>query len=122
VRISFDDGHDTGLYSWDLLYDLGREKDETLRLRALRDLTRVTSLVVLHRNTAFRGRKANDQVLQPDRSRRGVHALRVRDRQPSRANRRLIIRASHLPRLLAQTQSSAQQASADRPRRRRRIS
>lgn len=44
VRISFDDGHDTGLYSWDLLHDLGREKDErlrvyreTLRLRALRD-------------------------------------------------------------------------------------
>ena len=44
VRISFDDGHDTGLYSWDLLYDLGRDKDEklriyrdTLRLRALRD-------------------------------------------------------------------------------------
>lgn len=28
VRISFDDGHDTGLYSWDLLYDLGRDKDE----------------------------------------------------------------------------------------------
>jgi DUF971 family protein len=24
VRIVFDDGHDTGLYSWDLLYDLGR--------------------------------------------------------------------------------------------------
>lgn len=44
VRISFDDGHDTGLYSWDLLYDLGREKDarlrvyrETLAQRALRD-------------------------------------------------------------------------------------
>ena len=44
VRISFDDGHDTGLYSWDLLYDLGRDKDEklriyrdTLRLRTLRD-------------------------------------------------------------------------------------
>lgn len=44
VRISFDDGHDTGLYSWDLLYELGRDKDEklriyrdTLRLRALRD-------------------------------------------------------------------------------------
>ena len=44
VRISFDDGHDTGLYSWDLLCDLGRDKDEklriyreTLRLRALRD-------------------------------------------------------------------------------------
>jgi len=44
VRITFDDGHDTGLYSWDLLHDLGRGKDErlkvyreTLRLRALRD-------------------------------------------------------------------------------------
>ncbi|MEZ6024463.1 MAG: gamma-butyrobetaine hydroxylase-like domain-containing protein [Hyphomonadaceae bacterium] len=44
VRISFDDGHDTGLYSWDLLYDLGAHKDEklrvyreTLRLRGLRD-------------------------------------------------------------------------------------
>ena len=44
VRISFDDGHDTGLYSWDLLYELGAHKDErlrvyreTLRLRMLRD-------------------------------------------------------------------------------------
>lgn len=44
VRVSFDDGHNTGLYSWDLLHELGREKDEklriyrdTLRLRALRD-------------------------------------------------------------------------------------
>jgi DUF971 family protein len=25
VRILFDDGHDTGLYSWDYLYQLGRE-------------------------------------------------------------------------------------------------
>lgn len=44
VRIVFDDGHDTGLYSWDLLYDLGRNREERLRiyrdtlsLRALRD-------------------------------------------------------------------------------------
>jgi DUF971 family protein len=44
VRISFDDGHDTGLYSWDLLYELGRDKDsyltryrETLAARSLRD-------------------------------------------------------------------------------------
>jgi DUF971 family protein len=44
VRIIFDDGHDTGLYSWDLLYDLGAHKDEKLRVyretlqqRALRD-------------------------------------------------------------------------------------
>jgi DUF971 family protein len=32
VRIVFDDGHDTGLYSWDLLYDLGAYKDEKLRV------------------------------------------------------------------------------------------
>lgn len=25
VRIAFDDGHDTGLYSWDHLYELGTE-------------------------------------------------------------------------------------------------
>ncbi len=44
VRINFDDGHDTGLYSWDLLYELGRDKEakmsdyrESLRLRGLRD-------------------------------------------------------------------------------------
>jgi DUF971 family protein len=44
VRISFDDGHDTGLYSWDLLYELGRNRDdklrvyrETLQERELRD-------------------------------------------------------------------------------------
>ncbi|MGE3248690.1 MAG: gamma-butyrobetaine hydroxylase-like domain-containing protein [Hyphomonadaceae bacterium] len=27
VRIAFDDGHETGLYSWDLLYELGRDRD-----------------------------------------------------------------------------------------------
>ena len=44
VRIMFDDGHDTGLYSWDLIYDLGAHKDERMRVyretlaeRALRD-------------------------------------------------------------------------------------
>jgi DUF971 family protein len=26
VRIVFDDGHDTGLYSWDFLYELGMNK------------------------------------------------------------------------------------------------
>ncbi len=26
VRLAFDDGHDTGLYSWDLLYDLGARR------------------------------------------------------------------------------------------------
>ena len=27
VRLVFDDGHDTGLYSWDELYRLGRDQD-----------------------------------------------------------------------------------------------
>jgi DUF971 family protein len=28
VRLVFDDGHDTGLYSWDLLRQLGAERDK----------------------------------------------------------------------------------------------
>lgn len=28
VRIRFDDGHDTGLFSWDYLYELGREHEQ----------------------------------------------------------------------------------------------
>lgn len=28
VRILFDDGHDTGLYSWEYLYQLGREQSQ----------------------------------------------------------------------------------------------
>ena len=28
VRIQFDDGHDTGLFSWDYLHELGREQRE----------------------------------------------------------------------------------------------
>ncbi len=27
VRLVFDDLHDTGIYSWDYLHDLGREQD-----------------------------------------------------------------------------------------------
>ncbi len=27
VRLIFDDGHDTGIYAWDYLHDLGREQD-----------------------------------------------------------------------------------------------
>lgn len=27
ARIMFDDGHDTGLYSWDYLYELGRDQN-----------------------------------------------------------------------------------------------
>lgn len=28
IRILFDDGHDTGIFSWDTLYTLGRDKDK----------------------------------------------------------------------------------------------
>ncbi|MCK9510065.1 MAG: DUF971 domain-containing protein [Pigmentiphaga sp.] len=28
VRPRFSDGHDSGIYSWDILYDLGRHQDE----------------------------------------------------------------------------------------------
>ena len=31
VRIFFDDLHDTGIYSWDYLYDIGRRQDELWR-------------------------------------------------------------------------------------------
>jgi len=27
VKLAFDDGHDTGLYSWDMLYDLGQHSN-----------------------------------------------------------------------------------------------
>ena len=28
VRLLFDDGHDTGLYSWDYLYELGKDREK----------------------------------------------------------------------------------------------
>ena len=31
LRPTFSDGHDTGIYSWDLLYDLGVRQDELWR-------------------------------------------------------------------------------------------
>jgi len=38
VRIVFDDGHDTGLYAWDWLFDLGRDQNKkwSAYLEALR--------------------------------------------------------------------------------------
>jgi len=38
VRIIFDDGHDTGLYSWDYLHELGR--DHNKRWAAYREAAR----------------------------------------------------------------------------------
>lgn len=31
IKISFDDLHDTGIYSWDYLYRLGRDQDDVWR-------------------------------------------------------------------------------------------
>ncbi len=31
VKINFDDGHDTGLFSWDLLYDYGVRQNELMQ-------------------------------------------------------------------------------------------
>ena len=30
LKLVFNDGHDTGLYSWDLLYDLGKHADQLM--------------------------------------------------------------------------------------------
>ena len=30
VRLTFSDGHDTGIFSWDLLYDYGQRKDQLM--------------------------------------------------------------------------------------------
>jgi len=44
IRIVFDDGHDTGIYSWRYLYDIGEHRDriwsEYLAALAARDLKR----------------------------------------------------------------------------------
>jgi DUF971 family protein len=31
IQLTFSDGHDTGIYSWDLLYDYGRDQEEMWR-------------------------------------------------------------------------------------------
>jgi DUF971 family protein len=31
IRIRFDDGHDTGLYTWDWLYNLGKDQERVWR-------------------------------------------------------------------------------------------
>jgi DUF971 family protein len=40
VKLVFDDGHDTGIYTWDYLYALGRNRDNNWNtyLQALRDV------------------------------------------------------------------------------------
>ena len=52
LKISFNDGHDTGLYTWEYLYNIGKNHDE-LRTMYLDRLekegqTRETSVIQLH--------------------------------------------------------------------------
>ena len=37
LRVAFDDGHDTGLYTWDRLYRIGKERDLLERALAAHD-------------------------------------------------------------------------------------
>ncbi len=52
LKITFDDGHDTGLYSWDYLYNLGKNHDELWQMyldRLAREgQSRDTSVIQIH--------------------------------------------------------------------------
>ncbi|MAF17605.1 MAG: 1-(5-phosphoribosyl)-5-((5-phosphoribosylamino)methylideneamino)imidazole-4-carboxamide isomerase [Marinomonas sp.] len=52
LKISFDDGHDTGLYAWDYLYNLGKNHDELWQMYldrlAKEGRTRETSAIQIH--------------------------------------------------------------------------
>ena len=64
IRPTFSDGHDTGIYSWDYLYDLGLRQDETV--------------AALPRAAGRRraGREPGDDAPRPAMS--DAHALRLR--------------------------------------------
>lgn len=49
VRLIFDDGHDTGIYSWDTLYELGEKQDENWRAY----LKRLEEIGYSRRNSAI---------------------------------------------------------------------
>ncbi|MEL0624750.1 DUF971 domain-containing protein [Marinomonas arenicola] len=52
LKISFNDGHDTGLYTWEYLYNLGKNHDELWKMYLDRlekeGQTRETSVIQLH--------------------------------------------------------------------------
>ena len=48
IKPVFSDGHDTGLYTWDYLYDLGRRQDELWRTY----LDRLTAAGIPHEESA----------------------------------------------------------------------
>jgi DUF971 family protein len=52
LKISFNDGHDTGLYTWEYLYNLGKNQNELWKMYLDRlekeGQTRDTSVIQLH--------------------------------------------------------------------------
>ena len=52
LKITFDDGHDTGLYSWDYLYNIGKNHDELWQMYLDRlekeGQTRDTAVIQIH--------------------------------------------------------------------------
>ncbi|MBJ7538091.1 gamma-butyrobetaine hydroxylase-like domain-containing protein [Marinomonas transparens] len=52
LKISFDDGHDTGLYTWEYLYNIGKNHDELWQMYLDRlekeGQTRDTSVIQIH--------------------------------------------------------------------------
>lgn len=50
VRLVFDDGHDSGLYTWDYLHELGRQQDSNWE----RYLARLEELGIPHARTTDR--------------------------------------------------------------------
>jgi len=52
LKITFNDGHDTGLYTWEYLYNLGKNHDELWKMYLDRlekeGQTRETSVIQLH--------------------------------------------------------------------------
>ncbi|WCN10867.1 DUF971 domain-containing protein [Marinomonas mediterranea] len=52
LKITFDDGHDTGLYSWEYLYNIGKNQEELWQMYLSRlekeGKTRDTSVIQIH--------------------------------------------------------------------------
>ncbi|RCX06616.1 gamma-butyrobetaine hydroxylase-like domain-containing protein [Marinomonas foliarum] len=52
LKISFDDGHDTGLYTWEYLYNIGKNHDELWQMYLDRlekeGQTRDTAVIQIH--------------------------------------------------------------------------
>ena len=57
IRIVFDDGHDTGIYSWDYLYDLGKNREKYWQ-----DYLDALEVIGYRRNENARGQAEGQKV------------------------------------------------------------